>query len=129
MVLTPDVVSILTGWAESKRRLRVVAKLGGVNVAVFCRVFGVTDDSFSLRIGLDGQDGLAFKLEGWSFNFGTPLTGVDDVIEGEAIESAIVGTTQTGSVLRLRCYLAHLNRIRKGTPCRQTCAITTQENS
>jgi len=96
MVLTPDVLSMLRGWADGKRRLRVVANLGGVNVAVFCRVFGVTDDSFSLTIGFDGRDGLAFNLEGWFFDFGTPLTGVDDVIEGEAIESAIVGTTQTG---------------------------------
>lgn len=96
MVSTLDAVSMLRGWAVSKRRLRMVANLGSVNVAVFCRVFGVTDDSFSLTIGFDGRDGLAFNLEGWFFDFGTPLTGVDDVIEGEAIESAIVGTTQTG---------------------------------
>ena len=97
MVSAPDVLSMLRGWAEGKRRLRVVANLGGANLAVFCRAFGVTDDSFCLAVGSDGRDVIAFKLEGWFFEFGTPPTGVDDVIVGEAIESAIAGTTQRGS--------------------------------
>lgn len=97
MVSTPEVVSILRGWADGKRQLWVVANFGGVNLAVFCRVFGVTDDSFSLALGFEGRDVLAFKLEGWRFERGTPPTGADDVIMGETIESAIVGTTQGGS--------------------------------
>lgn len=97
MVSTPDVVSMLRGWAEGKRRLRVVANLGVLNLAVFCRVFGVTDDSFSLAVGFDGRDVLAFKLEGWVFESGTPPTEADEVFPGETVESAIVGTTRTGN--------------------------------
>jgi hypothetical protein len=97
VVSTPDVVSMLRGWDEGKRRLQVVANLGGVNLAIFCRVFGVTDDSFCLAVGSEGRDVIAFKLEGWLFESGTPLTGFGDVIVGEAIESAIKGTTQAGS--------------------------------
>jgi hypothetical protein len=86
----PDVPLLLRGWAEERRRLRIVARLGLVDFSALCRISSVAEDSFALVIGSDLRDVIGFKLEGWIFAF-TDAPPKDNEMFGETIESAILG--------------------------------------
>jgi hypothetical protein len=91
MIPIPEVSLLLRGWAEEKRRLRVIARLGGIDFSAFCRVQDVNADGFALVIGSDGRDMIGFLFEGWVFDF-SDAPPADNEVLGEPMESAIIGS-------------------------------------
>ena len=91
LVPIADPSLLLGGWRDDKRLLRVIASLGGVDFAAFCRVVTVNPDSFALVVGNDVRDMIGFMTEGWRFAF-TDAPPADNELLGMDIESAILGT-------------------------------------
>jgi len=92
MIPATEVGLILRGWRDSNRRLRVVARLNGVDFSAFCTVYDATDDGFSFIIGSDKRDMIGFLFEGWGFDFGDAPAGENSTVLGEETESAIIGS-------------------------------------
>jgi hypothetical protein len=74
---------------NGRRSLQIIALLGPVNVAAFCRVSGVTDDRVTLSIGAIGLDSIDFPTDGWNFSLTPAAPGA--VIMGAEIESSLSG--------------------------------------
>jgi hypothetical protein len=91
MIPIPEISLQLRGWAEEKRRLRVIARLGGIDFSAFCRVETVNEDGFALVIGVDARDMIGFVFEGWVFDFHDAPSDDNELIVGGEIESAIMG--------------------------------------
>lgn len=92
MIPTTEVALILRGWRDSERRLRVVARLGGIDFSAFCRVFDATEDGFAFVVGEDSRDMIGFLFDEWGFDFGDAPEEDKSRVLGEITESAIVGS-------------------------------------
>jgi hypothetical protein len=91
MIPIPEVALILRGWAEDKRRLRVIARFGVADFSAYCVVREANEQSFSLFVGDDPLNMFGLYFDGWVFDFGDAPPDAEGLPIGGKVESAIVG--------------------------------------
>ena len=82
--------SLFEGWMKGRRSLSIIAQLGPVSVAAFCRVSGLTEDRVTLSLGTAKLDLIDFLIDGWNFSLTPAAPGATDFF-GNVIESSLSG--------------------------------------
>ena len=99
----PKVLERLRVWSKDRTRLRLIAKLGVVDLSVFCVVDNVDEDSFNLLVGEDPRDMLGVYLKDWVFALGTRPDGLpeSELPVGGVPDMALLAKSPSGQTLML----------------------------
>lgn len=100
MIPPPEMSMLLRRWAQEKRRLQVIASLGGIEFTAICRVKSASETFFTLTIGAHADNLIGFSFEGWAFEYADATSDHNEFISIGNFETAICGGRK-GSTLRI----------------------------
>src|SRR5260370_3147888 len=108
MIPISEAILVLRGWAENRRRLRLIFKSSTIRLSVFCTVYDAQGEQVALAIEGGENNAAEFVLRGCKFGFTDPPDHAPGLPIGGRVESAIFAN---GRYFHLNVFLLAVDQI------------------